>query len=335
MDARLKLDPKRSRRDLRLAGCVAAVALAIAALAGCTRDRAPDERIKLGFSQLGAGSAWRRSNTASIQSAAETSNIQLLFDDAQGQQANQIIAIRNFIKQKVDVIALSPIVTNGWDEVLHEAKAAGIPVIITDRPIETSDDSLYVTRVGPDFTEEGRRAGRWLIERYQDAAGDVNIVELRGAAHEPPTEERKRGFEEAIAAHPHLKIIRSEDAGSDPDKARDLTTRLIREEGARLHVLFSHHDSMTLAAINAIEAAGLQPAVDIVIVSIDGERIAFKAMVEGKLNVTVECSPLLGPLLMTTVTEIVAGKPVARRFVTEEAVFPMDRAAAEIARRNY
>jgi ABC-type sugar transport system substrate-binding protein len=325
----------RSRRLSLVWLFAAALIAAVVCLSGCGERETRDERIKLGFSQLGSGSSWRRANTASIQSAAETSNIRLLFDDAQGQQANQIIALREFIRQKVDVIAISPIVRNGWDEVLREAKAAGIPVIVTDRPLETADESLYISRVGPDFAEEGRRAGRWLVEHYKDAAEDVNIVELRGAAHEAPTSERKQGFEEGIAANPRLKLLRSEDAHSNADKAREIMARLLQEEGQRLHVVFVHHDNMALAAINAIEAAGLRPAQDIVIVSIDGERTAFKAMVEGKLNVTVECSPLLGPLLMTTVTEIVAGKPVARRFVMEEAVFPMDTAATEIARRQY
>ena len=131
------------------------------------RGKASDERIVLGFSQIGAESEWRTANTESIKAAAITSNIDLRFADAQQKQENQIKALRSFIAQKVDVIAFSPVVATGWDTVLMEARAAGIPVILTDRAV-TSDPSLYVGFLGSDFVEEGRKAGRWVSEKFKD-----------------------------------------------------------------------------------------------------------------------------------------------------------------------
>jgi simple sugar transport system substrate-binding protein len=151
-------------------------------------------KIVLGFSQVGAESGWRTANTESIKEAAAAAGIELKFSDAQQKQENQIKAIRSFIQQKVDVIAFSPVVESGWDTVLQEAKEAGIPVILTDRAIDSEDDSLYVTFIGSDFVEEGRRAGRWLLEQFKDATEPVNIVELQGTTGSAPAIDRKAGF---------------------------------------------------------------------------------------------------------------------------------------------
>jgi ABC-type sugar transport system substrate-binding protein len=134
----------------------------------------------MGFSQVGAESEWRTANTVSIKDAAKQAGVNLKFADAQQKQENQVKAIRSFIAQKVDVIAFSPVVESGWETVLREAKAAKIPVILTDRAVNVSDKSLYVTFIGSDFVEEGRRAGRWLLDKAKSMpAGDINIVELQ------------------------------------------------------------------------------------------------------------------------------------------------------------
>src|ERR1044072_4419905 len=148
----------------------------------------------LGFSQIGAESEWRTANTRSIQSAAKDAGIDLRFSDAQQKQENQIKALRSFIAQRVDVIAFSPVVETGWETVLREAKAAKIPVILTARSV-TADPSLYAGFIGSDFVEEGRKAGRWVVERFKDGTGDVNIVELQGTVGAGRSEERRVGKE--------------------------------------------------------------------------------------------------------------------------------------------
>ena len=168
------------------------------------------KKLVLGFAQVGAESEWRTANTESIKSAAKEAGIELKFSDAQQKQENQIKAIRSYIAQKVDVIAFSPVVETGWDTVLLEAKAAKIPVVLTDRSVNSKDNSLYVTFMGSDFVEEGRKAGRWLTEKMKDQKGDVNIVELQGTVGSAPAIDRKKGFEEIIKADPKFKIIRSQ-----------------------------------------------------------------------------------------------------------------------------
>jgi ABC-type sugar transport system substrate-binding protein len=314
---------KNSRRAAIKAISLIAISLAALVAAGCGREKA-DERIVLGFSQIGAESEWRTANTESIKAAAATSNIDLRFADAQQKQENQIKALRSFIAQKVDVIAFSPVVETGWDTVLIEARDAGIPVILTDRAV-SSDPSLYAGFLGSDFVEEGRKAGRWVSEKFAAATDDVNIVELQGTVGSAPANDRKKGFEEIIAANPHLKRT----------KGKEAMEAILKSESRKIHVLYAHNDDMALGAIQAIEEAGLKPGKEILVVSIDAVKGAFEAMIAGKLNATIECNPLLGPQLMTSVAEVVAGRPIPKRMVVEETMFTMETAKQVIQTRKY
>jgi len=293
------------------------------------------KKIVLGFSQIGAESEWRTANTESIKQAAKEAGITLKFADAQQKQENQIKAIRSFIAPKVDVIGLSPVVETGWDTVLQEAKAAHIPVILTDRAVDSKDKSLYVTFMGSDFTEEGRKAANWLENFEKGKQGPINIVELQGTVGSAPAIDRKKGFEEVISKDSRMKIIRSQTGDFTRAKGKEVMEAFLKAEGRNINVLYAHNDDMAIGAIQAIEEAGLKPGKDITIVSIDGVKGAFEAMMAGKLNVTVECSPLLGPQLMAAVRDVVAGKPVPPRILTQEGIFPQEVAAAEFPKRKY
>jgi simple sugar transport system substrate-binding protein len=292
-------------------------------------------KIVLGFAQIGAESEWRTANTESIKSSAKDAGIELKFSDAQQKQENQIKALRSFIAQKVDVIAFSPVVESGWGTVLREAKAAKIPVILSDRAVDEKDDSLWVTFMGSDFVEEGRRAGRWLVEKTKGSTAPVNIVELQGTVGSAPAIDRKKGFEEIIKADPKFKIIRSQTGDFTRAKGKEVMEAFLKAEGKKINVLYAHNDDMAIGAIQAIEEAGLKPAKDILIISVDGVKGAFQAMIAGKLNVSVECSPLLGPQLMQAVKDLKAGKTLPKRIVTQEGVFPMEVAAKEFPSRKY
>jgi len=313
-----------------------AAAVAAATVAGTLPMAAfAQKKIVLGFAQVGAESEWRTANTESIKSSAQQAGIDLKFSDAQQKQENQIKAIRSYIAQKVDVIAFSPVVETGFENVLREAKAAKIPVVLTDRSVKVKDDSLYVTFMGSDFTEEGRKAGRWLVDKMKDNKGPVNIVELQGTVGSAPAIDRKKGFEEIIKSDPKFKIIRSQTGDFTRAKGKEVMEAFLKADGKNINVLFAHNDDMAIGAIQAIEEAGMKPAKDIIIISIDAVKGAFEAMMAGKLNVSVECSPLLGPQLMSAVKDIVAGKPVPKRIITEEGIFPMEVAAAEFPKRKY
>lgn len=298
-------------------------------------------KIVVGFSQIGAESAWRVANTESIISEAKNRpQIELKFSDAQQKQENQIKAIRSFISQGVDVIAFSPVVETGWEPVLKEAKRARIPVILTDRAVDVQDNNLWVTFMGSDFVEEGRRAGRWLLDNYDrvkrpDKNSDViKVVELQGTVGSAPAIDRKVGFAEVVKGSP-VKIIKSQSGDFTRAKGKEVMEAFLKSEGKNIDVLYAHNDDMALGAIQAIEAYGLKPGTDIIIVSIDAVRGAFEAMLEGKINCTVECSPLLGPQLFDAVEGLMEGKALPKRIVTNEDVFPAETAKKVLPTRKY
>jgi galactofuranose transport system substrate-binding protein len=310
-------------------------ALAALIAAGLPLPAFAQDKLVLGFAQIGAESEWRTANTESIKASAKDAGIELKFSDAQQKQENQIKAIRAFIAQKVDVIAFSPVVESGWGTVLREAKAAKIPVILSDRAVDEKDDSLWVSFMGSDFTEEGRKAGRWLVEKMKATTTPVNIVELQGTVGSAPAIDRKKGFEEIIKADPKFKIIRSQTGDFTRAKGKEVMEAFLKAEGKKINVLYAHNDDMAIGAIQAIEEAGMKPAKDITIISIDAVKGAFEAMIAGKLNVSVECSPLLGPQLMQAAKDLKAGKTLPRRIVTQEGIFPMEVAAKEFPSRKY
>ena len=293
-----------------------------------------NDKIVLGFSQVGAESGWRTANTTSIKEAAAEAGIELKFDDAQQKQENQIKAIRNFIQQKVDVIAFSPVVESGWDTVLKEAKDAKIPVILTDRAVDSADKSLYKTFLGSDFVKEGRLAGEWLVEQKKAASGPVNIVELQGTTGSAPANDRKKGFAEAIAANPNLKIVASQSGDFTRAGGKQVMEQFLKAN-PKIDVLFAHNDDMGLGALEAISAAGKTPGKDITIITVDAVKDGMQALADGKFNFIAECSPLLGPQLMELVKKVKAGEEVPARIETEETTFTQEQAKEALPNRKY
>lgn len=291
-------------------------------------------KIVMGFSQVGAESDWRKANSQSIKAAAHNEGIELIFVEADQQQKNQIEAIRSFIQQKVDVIAFSPVVENGWTEVLQEAKAAGIPVILSDRAIKPDDNRLYQTFIGSEFLEEGRRAARWLVSKHLERER-ISIVEIEGTLGSAPAVDRKRGFNEIMAAYPQFKVIYSASGEFTQERGKAVMKEALDIYGREIQVVYAHNDDMALGAIKAIEEYGLQPGKDVLIVSVDATEAAFKAMFDGKLNCTVECTPFLGPQLMQAVKTLMAGRQLPAKIIPAEGVFPAETAPRDYRNRRY
>lgn len=301
---------------------------------GSAAGNAGSDKITMGFAQVGAESGWRTANTKSVQESAKKAGIDLKFSDAQQKQENQIKAIRSYIQQKVDVIAFSPVVESGWDTVLKEAKTAKIPVILTDRAVDSSDKTLYKTFLGSDFVEEGKKAGAWLVEDTKAASDTVNIVEIQGTTGSAPANDRKEGFEEAIKANPKLKIIASQSGDFTRSGGKQVMEAFLKNN-PDIDVVFAHNDDEGLGAIEAIEAAGKVPGKDIKIVTIDAVKDGMTALSNGKINYIVECSPMLGDQLMDLAKKVIAGETVPERVVTEETTFTQEQAKQVLASRPY
>ncbi len=300
--------------------------------------------IIVGFAQVGSESEWRTANTDNIKKAAEDAGITLQFSDAQQKQENQIKAIRSFIASDVDVIAFCPIVQTGWDTVLQEAKDAGIPVVLVDRGV-TADPSLYVTHICADALKEGTSAFEWIDGYVHDqgktprgGSDQFQIAILEGTVGSSVAADRLTGFTDAIAASPNAaeyNVVASQTGEYTRAKGKEVMESFLKSDGDKIDILFACNDDMALGAIQAIEAAGLKPGEDIVIVSIDAAKGAFNAMIEGKMNCAVEHTPNYGDLLMETAVKIVNGEEVPAEIEVQEGIFPADTAAEELPNRTY
>lgn len=280
----------------------------------------------LGFSQIGSESAWRTRNTESIFEAAAQNNIQVIFDDAQQKQENQLKAIRSFIVYQVDVIAFVPIVSDGWDNVLQEAKDAEIPVIIVDRKIN-ADPSMYAGFLGENGFEEGCSAAKFLITKCKNSTKEhINIIELTGTENSSVATLRSEGFKNIIATDPRFRIIYSEDGDFLTSRGKEIMDRIITQNnglylyGEPIDVIYSHNDSMTLGFLDSFAEHHINPS-STIIISIDAEQKIIDALTQHKLNCVVECNPNLGPTLMQLVLDIHEGKEIPRVTYMQERVF--------------
>ncbi len=288
--------------------------------------------LTVGFAQTGAESAWRTANTTSMKAEAERRGIVLKFADGQGRQENQIRAVHSFIAQGVDAIVIAPIVETGWEPVLRAAKQAGIPVIITDRTIKVSDDSLYACFVGSDFLQEGRMAAEWLVRR---TGGKGRILELQGTPGSAPANDRRKAFAEVIAQHPGLTILDSQSGDFRRSGGKEVMEALLKKHGHNFDIVYAHNDDMALGALQAIEEAGLKPGKDVIVLSIDAIREAIQAVADGRISCTVECNPLFGPKVYDLVAKVVAGQKVARMQYNRDELFDSTNAAAVLPSRQY
>ena len=273
-----------------------ALTTAVIALTPLMATSALAAGLTVGFSQIGSESGWRAAETSVSKSEAQKRNITLKIADAQQKQENQIKAIRSFVAQGVDAIFLAPVVATGWDAVLGEAKDAKIPVILLDRDIETSDKSLYLTAVTSDSVHEGAVAGEWLAKQVGDKP--CNVVELQGTVGASVATNRKKGFDDAIAKHANIKVIRSQTGDFTRAKGKEVAESFLKAEngGKNICALYAHNDDMAVGAIQAIKEAGLKPGKDILVVSIDAVPDIFKAFMAGEANATVELTPnMAGP----------------------------------------
>jgi simple sugar transport system substrate-binding protein len=285
----------------------------------------------VGFAQIGAESEWRTANTRSIQETAKRLGVELKFADGQQQQDNQIKSIRSFIAQRVDVIGVSPVVETGWDTVFAEVKQAGIPLIVLDRHADVPGD-LYSAFIGSDFVQEGQRA---CMEMATLLNGHGNIVELDGTVGSAPMIDRQAGFEECLRAYPGMRVIARQSGDFIRARGKEVMATFLKSYGREINALFAQNDDMALGAIEAIEEYGLRPGSDIKIVSVDAVRAAFEAMVAGKLNVTIECNPLLGPPFFETALKLANGAPIEKWVKSKEDIYRQDTAAQELPARQY
>jgi simple sugar transport system substrate-binding protein len=286
----------------------------------------------VGFIQTGSEGGWRAANTASFKETAQQLDIKLNFYDAQNHLENQVSAFRNFIADPaVNVIILAALETTGWDDVLKEAKAAGKIVVLEDRRIDASED-LYATYIGSDFTEEGRKSGREMI-KLLEGSEKKNVVELVGNVGSSAAKDRGVGFREAIEDS-GIVITESQTANWSATEGKDVMAAFLKKS-TDIQGVFAQNDEMGLGAALAIKEAGLEPGVDIKILTVDATAGAFKGMIAGEINTVVECNPLLAPQVYEAALKALNGGSLPKWVPSNEGIFYQKDAATILPTRTY
>ncbi|AWH88068.1 galactofuranose ABC transporter, galactofuranose-binding protein YtfQ [Limnobaculum parvum] len=305
--------------------------LLVSSIATLLSGAAYAQSLTVGFSQIGSESGWRAAETSVAKEQAKQRNITLKIADAQQKQENQIKAVRSFIAQGVDAIFIAPVVQTGWEPVLEEAKDAKIPVFLLDRNITAKDKSLYMSVVTADNVYEGKVAGEWLVKEM--AGKNCDVVELQGTVGASVALDRKKGFADAIAATPSIKIVRTQSGDFTRSKGKEVMESFIKAEdrGKNICAVYAHNDDMAIGAIQAIKEAGLKPGSDIKIVSIDAVPDIFKAMQAGEANLTVELTPnMAGPAFDALQAYKKDGTIPPKVILTESKAFGPDSAQQQI-----
>jgi ABC-type sugar transport system substrate-binding protein len=319
------------RTLLTLAAGVAAVALLNG---GAGAQELPKlkqkDSYKVGFAQTESNNPWRIAQTESMQAKAAELGHQLVYTDAAGSAAKQVADVKSMIAQGVDLIFLAPREEKPLIPAVMEAKRAGIPVILLDRNVDQSLAQAgrdYVTFIGSDFIDEGRRAAEWLIEA---TGGNAKIIQLEGTVGSSPANDRRKGFEDAIAGKPGMQVVASQSGDFARDKGRQVAETLLQAHPDAT-AIYAHNDEMAVGAIAAIEAAGKVPGKDIILVSIDGTRDALQAIIDGKLGATVECNPRFGPKAFQTMAAYAKGEEIPAWVKNDDKFFDAANAKDEIA----
>jgi galactofuranose transport system substrate-binding protein len=325
---------KKFLMGVAIAGTVAMVAAGCGSSSGGSAGgSAAGKTIKVGFAQTGSESGWRAANTQSMKKAfSKDKGFDLTFNAADNDPAAQIAAVRSFISKGVQAIVIAPIVSDGWDDVLNEAKNAKIPVVLEDRTVSSSD-SLFASWVGDDFKKEGQTAGEWAAKQF--GSKPTKMVVLEGTTGSAPANDRAAGFNSAIAGT-QIKTIASQTGDFTRDGGKKVMEGFLQKYGKDgIDLVFAHNDDMALGAIEAIEAAGAKPGTDIQIVSIDAVHDGLQALIDGKINFVVECNPLLGDSAADLVKKVVAGQSVEKRNFAVDSSFTKEQAAGVLATRPY
>ena len=314
--------------------------LLLLVVGGCANGpdaEAEPENIVVGFSQSGTESNWRKRHTESIIEEMNKEGYEVLYRNGFMNQDRQIQDMRTFIAYKVDMIVFTPIVEDGWDAVLLEAKDAGIPVIVVDRHIRTAEENLYLTHIGPSFKAEGNRAGLYITNHFQNSSQtSIKILEMRGLAKTSSANFRSEGFTEVISRDSRIAIVASLEGDYIRSKAKDVFRNYIEENGwIDIDVLYSHNDEMTLGILEVMKESGIVPGQDIIIVTNDGQSEMIENLRAGKVNCVVECNPNAGWYVRNTIKRYLKGNPIPNEIYMPETVFSDKGNLESIPPREY
>ena len=289
---------------------------------------ATDDKVVIGISQCQSSDPWRIAQVNSLKAEAEKyPNFEIIYTDAQGDTAQQISDVEDIIAQGVDYLVLIPREFEASAPALAIAKEAGVPVVVIDRSVNGVAGVDYITYIGTDFVQEAKMVGEWLAKFTE---GKANIVEITGTAGSAAAIDRQKGFMEVINQYPDMKVIVSQTADFSRSEAQKVMENIIQSRPGEFNVVFAHNDEMALGAIQALKGAGLVPGKDVLVLGIDGQSDAVKAIIAGDMSATATCNPHYGPITFETLAKIISGETVPTLIMVQDYLIDSTNAEAEL-----
>ena len=316
------------RTFLALATGVAALGLGLGGVSAQDLPKLKQkDKYKVGFAQTESNNPWRIAQTESMKAQAAKLGHQLVYTDAAGSAAKQVADVNSMIAQGVDLIFLAPREEKPLIPAVMAAKKAGIPVVLLDRNVDQSLAKAgrdYVTFIGSDFVDEGKRAAEALTKAVN---GNAKIIQLEGTTGSSPANDRRKGFEDYIKAHSGMKIVASQSGDFARDKGRQVAETLLQAHPDAT-AIYAHNDEMAIGAIAALEAAGKTAGRDGVLVfSIDGGKEIVQLVVDGKVEAVVECNPRFGPKAFDTAVAYANGETIPPVILNPDEMYTPENAA--------
>ena len=291
--------------------------LTLIVLCGCTSS-GKQKRHVIGLSQCMLDDAWREAmiNDMRIE-ASNYDDMEIIIKDAQNNNETQIQQIRDLIRQKVDVLIISPYQSEPITAVAEEAYRAGIPTIITDRKVNTDQ---YTSFVGANNYEIGLAAGNYAANYLPPNA---IILEIWGLTQTSPAQERHKGFVDALREREDLSFRKIEGQWL-VDTARMELRKL--EHPEQIDFVYAHNDMMAIAAREYFMAWDSIRGRDLRIIGVDAVAGAgLEAVEDGRINASF-LYPTGGEQVIRTAMRIIQGEPVDKFIPLRTA--PVDHQSA-------
>ncbi|WP_238490856.1 ABC transporter substrate-binding protein [Actinoplanes flavus] len=302
--------------------------------ATCTIDQHGGEKIdlktaKVGFSQSEKeANPFRIAETQSIKDeAAKLGITQLTTANANSQFNKQISDVEQMIDAGVQLLIIAPLNSDGWDSVFAKASAKKIPIVTIDRKINAAACKDYLTFIGSDFAEQGKRAADEMAKALGNK-GEVAI--LLGAPGNNVTTLRTSGFKDQMAKiAPDIKITFEQTGNFSREEGQKVAEQLLQSK-PNINGIYGENDEMALGAVTALKGAGKKPG-DVKIVSIDGTKGAVQGIVDGWISAVIESNPRFGPLAFSTAGDFFGGKPVGQDIIIADRSYDESNAKSDLA----
>jgi ribose transport system substrate-binding protein len=261
---------------------VSLASVAAALLSGCGTASPGEEQIVVGLSVPSLTHPFFIYLKKNVEDEAAKLGVKVITADAGDAAAKQLSAVENFVAQGVDGVLLAPIGTDTLVRAVETLNRAGIPVATVDRKVSGGD---VLVHVGADNVEGGRVAARYIVQKLGGRGG---VIELEGAAGASPAIDRKKGFDEVIAAS-GVKLLASQTGEFYRAKGQSVMENLLQTH-RDFQAVYAANDEMMLGALQAIEAHGAAGS-QVVTVGYDAIPEALRAIGEGRLTASIEQFP--------------------------------------------